>query len=229
MEHTEAKSMQCAEKYVLGELSPSERSAFEEHYFTCQECAADVKAITTFIAASRRIFQETPASERAKKPAGGWFAWLRPQIAVPVLAVLLLFAGYRATHPSMLTGEVLRGGAGSSMYSSYGLRGGDRVASESTAIVVSRGEAFVVRFDFLKSMDKDKVAYESYRSDLVDATGRVMVRYPLDASQLQREVSLVVPAGAVKPGEYHLKLYGERGGKPPMELTQYTIQVAYRP
>lgn len=226
MEHTEAKSMQCAEKYVLGELSPSERATFEEHYFTCQECAADVRAITTFIAASRKIFRETPASERVRKPGAGWFAWLRPQIAVPVLSVLLLFAGYRAAHPSIRTGEVLQGGAGSPMYSSFLLRGGDRVASEKTLIEVG-GEAFVVRFDFLDPKDDKK--YESYRSDLVDATGRVLVRYALDASQFQREVSLVVPTNVVKPGEYRLKLYGVRSWSFPKELTQFTIQVASRP
>ncbi len=49
MDHDEALQLQAAEKYVLGELPPSQRDEFEEHFFECQECALDVKATAGFV------------------------------------------------------------------------------------------------------------------------------------------------------------------------------------
>jgi len=48
MDHSEALRLQAAERYVLGELSPELREQYEEHYFTCEECASDVKASAVF-------------------------------------------------------------------------------------------------------------------------------------------------------------------------------------
>ena len=45
MDHNEAVRIQATEKYVLGELPPPLRNEFDEHFFECQECAQDVKAL----------------------------------------------------------------------------------------------------------------------------------------------------------------------------------------
>ncbi|MCM3879190.1 MAG: zf-HC2 domain-containing protein, partial [Vicinamibacterales bacterium] len=34
----------ASERYLLGEMSEIERYAFEEHFFSCSECAEDVRA-----------------------------------------------------------------------------------------------------------------------------------------------------------------------------------------
>jgi anti-sigma factor RsiW len=44
MEHDEAEKSQAVERYLLGELPVTEREAFEEHYFSCPECAEEVRA-----------------------------------------------------------------------------------------------------------------------------------------------------------------------------------------
>jgi hypothetical protein len=38
MSHDQAVSSQAAERYVLGELTSSERDAFESHFFDCAVC-----------------------------------------------------------------------------------------------------------------------------------------------------------------------------------------------
>ena len=43
MDHSEAVTKKMAESYLLEELTPEQRDAFEEHYFDCPECAKDVK------------------------------------------------------------------------------------------------------------------------------------------------------------------------------------------
>src|SRR4030095_4334029 len=98
MDHNSAVKLLACEKYVLGELSPELREAYEEHYFSCAECAAELRSTAELVRGSRQVFSETPAvRERAGATGeqGGWFAWLRPAVAVPVFATLLLIIGYQ--------------------------------------------------------------------------------------------------------------------------------------
>lgn len=43
MTHQQAITTLASERYLLDEMSEVERSGFEEHYFTCTECAEDVR------------------------------------------------------------------------------------------------------------------------------------------------------------------------------------------
>ncbi len=42
-EHRAAVESMAAERYVLGEMEPAERDAFEDHFFDCAECSSDVR------------------------------------------------------------------------------------------------------------------------------------------------------------------------------------------
>ena len=42
MDHSEAVRLMATERYLLGEMSPDVREAFEGHLFECEECALDV-------------------------------------------------------------------------------------------------------------------------------------------------------------------------------------------
>src|SRR5215469_13758810 len=61
MNHSDAVRLQAAEKYVLGELQGSLRDEYEEHYFDCAECAADLKATAAFVSMSRMAFRNEAA------------------------------------------------------------------------------------------------------------------------------------------------------------------------
>jgi anti-sigma factor RsiW len=43
MTHLEAVEALASERYLLGEMSELERQVFEEHFFSCSECAEDVR------------------------------------------------------------------------------------------------------------------------------------------------------------------------------------------
>src|SRR5215467_1836795 len=60
MDHEAAVQQNAAERYLLGELTGEARGAFEEHFFTCPECADDVEALTVFAANARAVFREKP-------------------------------------------------------------------------------------------------------------------------------------------------------------------------
>jgi hypothetical protein len=53
MEHYAAAEQHLVEQYLLNEMSPELREEFEEHFFDCQQCAADLRATAGFLEAAR--------------------------------------------------------------------------------------------------------------------------------------------------------------------------------
>ena len=98
MDHDLAVKSQACEKYLLGELSPEVRDAYELHYFGCAECAAQLRAAAEFMAAGREILAKAPAAvpqaDHVRVPSG-WIPWMKPLVAIPAFAVLLLVIGYQ--------------------------------------------------------------------------------------------------------------------------------------
>ena len=58
MEHQEAIRTRAVERYLLGEMLEDEQAAFEEHYFDCRVCAADVTEETRLLVAGRGVAAE---------------------------------------------------------------------------------------------------------------------------------------------------------------------------
>jgi hypothetical protein len=110
MNHDEFQAKGWTEKYFLQELTEKEADQFEEHYFQCGECAADVKNTAQFLDGARAVFGEetslraVPASAaQTQKPSesGGWRTWFRlPQLALASLAMLAVFGIYRWNQPT---------------------------------------------------------------------------------------------------------------------------------
>jgi len=64
MSHDQAVATMATERYLLDELTEVERDAFEEHYFSCPECAEDVRAGE----AMRREMQDAFRVTRERTP-----------------------------------------------------------------------------------------------------------------------------------------------------------------
>jgi hypothetical protein len=100
MNHNEATQLGAAEKYVLRELADEQREAFEDHFFNCTECNADVRAAMIFADAAGEVFAEPEQAKffKAEPQASwvtGWFEWFRRFAAAPVAAGLVLLVGYQ--------------------------------------------------------------------------------------------------------------------------------------
>ncbi len=87
MEHDEAVRSQAAERYTAHALSPGDRDAFEEHFFNCGDCAAEVRFELAFAANVRAVAQE----RRPARQPGLWEKWRSRLSSHPVLA--FSFAG----------------------------------------------------------------------------------------------------------------------------------------
>ncbi len=111
MNHSEAVEQMTSERYLLNELTPDARDAFEEHVFDCPECALDLRAGTLFVREAKDQLPDLAASHSqirdgrspARKRSFSWFSLWRPAFAVPAFAALLIVVGYQnfVTFPAL--------------------------------------------------------------------------------------------------------------------------------
>ncbi len=202
MDHNEAVRLHAAEKYLLGEFSPAQRDEYEEHYFTCEICAEDLKASAAFMDGARQVLREgnlEKAGVKSRVEAGpGWFAWLRPAFAVPVFAALLLFVGYqnaitipglRHASPRQATVKVVQ-----YKFLPEGSRG------ESTETIrVRRDEDYELDVDLPGTN-----AGVGYLGQIQDAAGHVLASFAVSTDKTDSMVHVDVPAGTLPAGKYDL-------------------------
>jgi hypothetical protein len=110
MTHEEAVSTLAPERYLLEEMSGPERETFEEHYFSCVECADDVRTggvmrdgvraglMNEHAVHTVHDMTASPAWRRKNAGAHRWYqSSVIPWAAAAALAVV---AGYQALVPA---------------------------------------------------------------------------------------------------------------------------------
>jgi len=196
MNHDEAIRIKGTEQYLLNELSPELREQFEEHFFECATCANDLRAASLFLEESKSIFAADAVAPPRRVPAitkkPSWWAWLRPAIAVPVMALLLAVIAYQ-NWPSHQSPQVLQ-----AAYVNIGSRGA-AVPSIST----SKGQGFLLRV----TVPPDQT-YSSYSADIYAPDGKLSGSLKLPASAGQDSYFIQVPPGSYNDGVYSVAIRG---------------------
>jgi len=111
MDHIEAVRTRAAERYALKQMTPAEIEIFEEHFFTCQECAEEVKWISVFEQNAKKIVgkkvRATPAefvTVKALDPSQDTDVTLRDYSEHLILEIPLPDENWKAKHISLATG-----------------------------------------------------------------------------------------------------------------------------
>jgi hypothetical protein len=195
MEHSEASATSAAERYLLDEMPPDERQAFEEHFFDCAECAADVRDEAMIVAAVRSGRQAADNVVAMPRPSRA--GWLAAAAAVAGMSWL----GYvnLALH-SQLAAAMRPRVLHSYSLMTAGTRGAEPIVIEHA------GEPSELVFDV-----QSTPPFPRYRLELRDASGRAFAP-PVDVEG-QQTVSFYVPAGLLKPGNYTLVTDGIAGSR----------------
>ena len=94
MEHQTAVDRQIAERYLLNELDDEEREQFEEHFFTCADCADDIRAGSALVEGTRTLLRPEASgvrqtAEPSRKP---WWGWLWSPVPAYAMAAVLAVA-----------------------------------------------------------------------------------------------------------------------------------------
>jgi hypothetical protein len=111
MKHEDAIRDEAVERYLLGEMTDDEQGIFEEHYFGCPVCLADVTDGARMMIAGRVMVDEEREAENGRTsnivPISKRFWWLQSAAAASLILPLLGGAvGYRfgslRQHPTEL-------------------------------------------------------------------------------------------------------------------------------
>ena len=218
MNHNDAVKMMATERYLLGEMEPGAREDFEEHFFSCQECALDVKAGLAFMEQGRALVREQREQTRAEQAArlpvrddrrdsrwADWFAWLRPAFAVPALALLLLVVGFQnlVQVPALKT-SIAQLNAPEVLPSAY-LASGTARGGGAPAIIAKPNQPFVLLIDIPEKSDA------GYTAELYDAAGGKKLSFAVPGGVSTETLPLRIPGTGLGSGNWTLVLSGPGG------------------
>jgi hypothetical protein len=223
----------AAERYLLNELPPEAREAFEEHVFDCHECAMDIRAAAAFVDEARAqlpaLVQAAPSTPslplaRPRVKRDRWFAWLRPAFAVPVFATLLLVLGYQ----NLVTFPALRSEANEPrLLPSAPLHAATRGGSALT-IAADRKRGVALPLEI--SQEPGVAPATSYAFDLLDSqqeqvwTG--VIAAPAASDGDDQRITLAIPGAMLQNGSYSVAVsgVGPQGERTPIQRYVFTVR-----
>jgi putative zinc finger protein len=91
------EQQEIVERYLRGLLTDDERRAFQEHFFSCDECVEQMQTMQRFIAGVRFAAESgslrpEEAAPSETKPESLWAGWLKPAFAFASIFALALAA-----------------------------------------------------------------------------------------------------------------------------------------
>jgi hypothetical protein len=206
MDHDAVVRQQMTERYLLDELESGARDEFEEHFFGCPECAADVRAGALFVEQSKAVLAEKTDRILAAVPVSaaipvkpGWFAWLRPAIALPIMALLLVVVGYQ----NLVTYPHLEQAVNSPRVLPWASVNVGTWGSNAPVITTRPGEGFLL----FARIPPDS-AYSSYSAELYNSANKLEWSLKIPASTVVDQWPLQVPGANREAGSYILKVHG---------------------
>jgi hypothetical protein len=197
MTHEEAVMTMASERYLLDEMADHERDAFEEHYFTCPDCADEIRVGEQMRVRVRDVWAAeaarwTPPVLTMRRPS----SWRAPKILLPwaAAAVLLLAVGYQ----SLVVMPHLRGLDATQALATVTLRPASR--GEVPVVSLEHGSAFVpLSLEINADPDVDRLAYTVQNDSGVRiATGETT------HTGTGGNLLLLVPAHDLSPGGTYL-------------------------
>jgi hypothetical protein len=198
MDHDQALQADASTRYALGELTPEERDAFEEHFADCSVCMNHVETAAAFAANTRQVFLDR--ASRAREPKR--FAWLQwrplPALAFSTALNLALAAGLGyavlmhrpAAVDSVSAVEIVP------IHGTTRAAGGPQVVRMSSAPVV-------LTFDLPQHYDR--YFYSITREGASVLSGELTLPGQADSLNVR------VPAGRLGSGEYRVEVTGAAG------------------
>ena len=224
MNHSEAVQSEACSKYLLGELSTALREEYEEHYFSCPECTAELRATAELLGASRRILAEGLVSDlqagyvRAARPR---YFWMNPWVAGPVFAALALFIAYQ----NLITIPRYKQSAAPQVLPMYSLITANTRSEAGLVFSVAPGQSFGLYVDV--PVDR---AYSVYLISLLSPSGSSSPLRSLSAAEAQKTQVIILNPDR-QPGKYAIVISGlENGSANPstareLARLQFTVEL----
>ena len=228
MDHERAVSDLAVECYLLGEMTPSEREAFEQHYFECRECAEDIREAMQLMADAKDVLDGQEAGiaaasvnrREARRPQRNWFAWLQPQFAAAAIALLAVVCAIESLSIPNLRRRAEEAAAPRVVDSAF-LKPQTRGAA--SVLRAATGEPVILMFDPPESASgKIEILVKS-------ADGQVQLKIPADMPPAAEPVILSIPKLDLAIGNYLLVVESPAvKGQNGQELGRYPFELQRR-
>jgi len=208
MEHEFAVANHAVERYLMGEMSVEERDAFEDHYFTCDTCSADVRLTSRFIANAKAVWREEAAAP-AKLSVMDWLRakWLSPAlVAVAAAAVAVIAFQNAVVIPALNAPRALPALA---------------LDLTSRASLPRLGPADPLHF--LVAPERPANA-ELVWVELSTDSGKTLRSGSVPAPKAQQPVDIYFP-GTLKPGRYIITIRSFLNGRPGDQIARQAFAV----
>jgi len=217
MDHQQALAAHAVERYLLDEMSVDDRDAFEDHYFSCAECAEDVRVSSLMRDGVKHGLVDTSSPSRSAQVVS--ISSRRPwhtSALLPwaVAASLAMVAGYQALWLAPQQGLLTQAVTPISL----------RPASRGAVVTISPARGGVIAFALdLPSIDPAvSLTYDLRTVDDKSVANGVTAAPPAGTPLL-----LLVPAPKLdSPGSYVLRVRAGVGVEPP--VAEYRFAVAER-
>jgi Putative zinc-finger len=212
--HQEALAETAVEKYLLDEMSPTQRDAFEEHYFSCTECAAELRATAAFLDTAKQELRSGAVLRPRAAPRNTpwWAIFGKPLflsaacaslLAVIAVQNLVVLPRLSANAPEVLA--------------TLSLVGGDARGTPVSRLPLDGTHAFLLNVDVPANE-----AYSNYACALLAPNGTTLWRVPISRDQAKDTVSIRVPASRPVAGTYTLVVQGMKSDtETPTDLAHY--------
>src|SRR5262249_55873102 len=224
MDHQQALKDHAAERYLLDELSPEERDGFEEHYFSCVQCADEVRAAFSLADNARAVMAEArPRPVQVKHEAvrerrsWDWWAWMRPVVPVAAMLLLAVTVYQSAFVIPRLQRELTDASA-------------PRVVPTVVAHAATRGDDPVVH---VSGQDRQvqlildinpTASVSSYVCDVVDAAGKTRFVVPANVASTGASVYLLLPVRDLESGHYTIRVRANGAASGQVEDYHFELQ-----
>lgn len=195
MDHDFAVKNHMIERYLLEELTDTERDAFEEHYFDCSECAEELRYGSEFIEYGQKVIQKDKLSASVR--AGSWFGG---KMAWPAAAVITLALAAGTYH--QITSHNIDHVEKVSDLATLALTDA-RKGPLGAAMVISPSQT--LRLRFMVPPDVKAQGFASYEAMLKTDSGKELV-HKISSKELSDQVEWLLPAGSLQSGSYSVTI-----------------------
>ena len=245
MDHEQAVKMQAPERYLLDELSQDERDDFEEHFFTCANCADEVTAAFAFKDNAKAVFESerqaaaaapvaatlvTPAQARSRwawldrlfpapSPRSSMGAW---GVAVPAAAMILMgVAVYQGVFVIPGLRRELSEAEAPRVLQTIVARAATR--SNDRVVSVDRNARFVQLVMDINA----RPSVSSYLFEVKDSSGAVV--FAVTAPVAGGSVNILAPTSDLKTGRYVVAVRPSSGSESQEQAQEYAFSIERQP
>lgn len=245
MMHTQIEDEEIIERYVRNQLAPEEKRAFEEHFFSCDDCFDQVQSMELFVAGLRHAGS---SGMLARVPSGRVRAWSMSPWWVPafaVTAVLVLVLGslvgwqrfseipslrqqlQQATSKLRNEQQARAALEQRSPQDSQGAANVPLIMLQATRALQAPVTEAILPHDaaqLILWIDVEPVRDRSYRIEVHETDNK-----PVDVVEhLKRNsygaLAVSLPAALLQPGEFKIKLFAEEP-TPGSLLAEYRLRI----